>query len=265
MKKYLLLLVLFLSFQGYCQDLNQYQYAIVPAKFDFLKEKDKYRLNTLTKLLMEKHGFITYLTTDIQPEEIANTNCNKVFVDVLENSSLFVTKVKVVLKDCKNNVLFTTEEGTSREKEFGAGFNEALRNAFKSFDKLNHKYNGAVVKEEAIIPTKKEETPKETVVLKENFETTNPTATILVFKSKSKVDYPEPLFAKPFENGFQLLTNNTSIPRYVMTIQKTSSADCYLAEKENTHGVLLRKSGYWVFNYYKDGRLVSEIVPIVNF
>ena len=259
MQKYILLLVLFLSFQGFCQDLNRYQYAVVPAKFEFLKEKDKYRLNTLTKLLMEKYGFKTYLTTDTQPEAIANANCSKVFVEVLENSTMFVTKLKVVLKDCQNNILFTSDEGTSREKEYGAGFNEALRNAFKSFEKLNHKYNGGVLKEEPVTAIEKGATPKETVILNENFETQKPTET------KTIIQNAEPLFAKPFENGFQLLTNNTSIPRYVMTIHKTSSPDCYLVDKENTHGVLLRKSGSWFFEYYKDGKLVSESVSIVNF
>lgn len=265
MKKYILLLVLFLSVRGFCQDLNQYQYAIVPAKYDFLKEKDKYRLNTLTKLLMEKYGFKSYLTTDVQPDEIANTNCNKVFVDVLESGTMFVTKLKVVLKDCKNNILFTSDEGTSREKEFGAGFNEALRNAFKSFDKLNHQYNGVVLKEEAVTPTEKAVAPKETVILNENFETPQTTTNKVIAETKTGIQYSEPLFAKPFENGFQLLTNNTNIPVYVMTIHKTSSPDCYLVDKENTHGVLLRKSGSWFFEYYKEGKLISEQVSIVNF
>jgi hypothetical protein len=81
MKKLLLLFIFFISFKGFCQDLNMYQYAIVPAKFDFFKENDKYKLNTLTKLLMEKYGFKSFLSTDLLPEEIANSNCNKIKIE----------------------------------------------------------------------------------------------------------------------------------------------------------------------------------------
>ena len=238
MKKYILLLVLVISFQGYCQDLNQYQYAIVPAKFDFLKEKDKYRLNTLTKLLMEKYGFIAYLSSDIQPEEIANTNCNKVFVDVLENGNLFVTKLKVVLKDCKNNILFTSEEGMSREKEFGAGFNEALRNAFKSFEKLNHKYNG--------------ESIKETVVLKETFEeeTITPTSA-----KNPELFY----FAQPIANGYQIVNSE---PRVIMRLFNTSQKNVFIGVKDDTQGVVISKDGQWFFEYYEKAKLFSELIKL---
>ena len=245
MKKYLVIVVLFVSFQGFCQDLNKYQYAIVPAKFDFLKENDKYRLNSLTKLLMEKYGFITFLTTDIQPDEIANTNCNKVFVNVLENGNLFVTKVTVVLKDCKNNILFTSDEGTSREKEFGAGFNEALRNAFKSFDKLNHKYNGDSVKKEVV-------SGSETVVLNETFEERTVTPT--------SEDNPELFyFAQPIANGFQIVNSE---PRVIMRLFNTSQKNVFIGLKGEVYGVVLFKNNQWFFEYYEKAKLVSELIKL---
>lgn len=245
MKKYFLILVLFLSIQGFCQDVNKYQYAIVPAKFDFLKEKDKYRLNTLTKLLMEKYGFITYLSSDIQPEEIANTNCNKVFVDVLENSSLFVTKVKVILKDCKNKILFTSDQGTSREKEFGAGFNEALRNAFKSFDRLNHKYNGDSAKKDVV-------SGQETIVLIETFEERTVTPT--------SEDNPELFyFAQPIANGFQIVNSE---PRVIMRLFNTSQKNVFIGLKADIYGVVLFKNNQWFFEYYEKSKLVSELIKL---
>lgn len=252
MKKYILLLVLFISVHGFCQDLNRYQYAVVPAKFEFLKEKDKYRLNTLTKLLMEKYGFTTYLTSDVQPEGVANTNCNKVFVDVLESGTMFVTKLKVVLKDCKNNILFTSDEGTSREKEFGAGFNEALRNAFKSFDKLNHKYNGAVLKEEAVIPIEKVAIPKETVVLNESFETPK------IIETK-EVTTDVFFFAQPTAYGFQVVNSE---PKVIMRLYNTSQKDVFIAKKENAQGVAIFKNNQWFFEYYDNGKLISELLKL---
>jgi hypothetical protein len=75
------------------------------------------------------------------PYEIADFKCDKVYVEVTENNNLFVTRLTVLFKDCKNSLLFSSEEGMSREKEFSVAYNEVLRNAFKSFDKLNYKYN----------------------------------------------------------------------------------------------------------------------------
>ena len=82
MKKALFLILFLASSYGFAQSVNDYKYAIVPSKFEFLKDKDQYRLNTLTKMLMEKYGFITYFDTDILPTEVAENNCNKVYVDV---------------------------------------------------------------------------------------------------------------------------------------------------------------------------------------
>ena len=251
MRKYILLLVLLLSVQGFCQDLNKYQYAIVPAKFEFLKEKNQYRLNNLTKLLMEKYGFTTYLTTDVQPEAIANANCNKVFVEVLENGNMFVTKLKVVLKDCQNKVLFTTEEGTSREKEFGAGFNEALRNAFKSFDKLNHKYNGATLEEETVIAPEKVAVLKETVVLEENFETSKP--------AENQEVTTDVFFAQPTANGFQVINSE---PKVIMRLLNTSQKEVYIAQKDTFQGVVILKNNQWFFEYYDNSKLVSELIKL---
>ena len=58
MKNSLVLLLFFCANLLVAQSsVNQYQYVIVPAQFDFLREKDEYRLNNLTKMLFEKYGF----------------------------------------------------------------------------------------------------------------------------------------------------------------------------------------------------------------
>ena len=64
MKNLFLLFVLLMSVTAFSQSINDYQYVIVPIKYDFLKENDKYRLNTLTKLLFQKYGFKSYLSSE---------------------------------------------------------------------------------------------------------------------------------------------------------------------------------------------------------
>ena len=228
MKKYIILLLVLFSSLGFSQTINDYKYAIVPSKFSFLKEKNQYRLNLLTKLLMEKYGFVTFFDTDILPSEVAENNCNKVFVDVLSNGNMFVTKLSVVLKDCKNTVLFTSLEGKSQEKDYLISYNQALREAFNSFDALHYKYNDSDVSK--------------------------------ISNTINDVNLSQiALFAQPIVNGFQLID---STPKVIMKIYKTSSPICFIANKNNIQGVLISKDNQWFFEYLYNSNLVSEKVEV---
>ncbi|MES2747838.1 MAG: hypothetical protein V4648_05640 [Bacteroidota bacterium] len=243
-KKLLFLFVVFaLSNSVVGQNLNEYKYALVPSKFSFLKEDNKYQLNTLAKLFMEKYGFETYMESESAPDEFLTNNCNKVYVDVEKFSTMFVTKLKVVLKDCRGNVLFTSKQGTSKHKEYRVAYNEALRDAFTSFATLNHKYDAskATVKQtENTVNNAAVEQPK-TVTIENNSTT------------------PNTLFAQPIQNGFQLV--NTE-PRVIMKLYKTSVKDFYTAVKGDIQGALVLKNSEWFFEYYKNDQLVSEKVEV---
>lgn len=242
MKKYLLLLLFFVSVSGISQTINDYKYALVPAKFNFLKENDKFRLNTLTKMFMEKYGFTAYFDTDNIPMEVTNTNCNKVYVDVTDNSGLLLTKIVVTIKDCKGIVFFTSE-GKSREKEYKIAYNEALRDAFKAFDKVNYKYNGGKPETMSVAATEK---PK---------AANNPVSVQTVEPIMSK----DQLFAQPISNGFQLVDDT---PKIVLKLTKTSQPNYFMAAAENKQGVVYSKNGEWYFDYYKDEKLISEKLNI---
>ena len=248
MKKVLFLLLFLLTSLSFSQSLNDYKYAIVPSKFEFIKEKDQYRLNTLTKLLMEKYGFITYFDTDILPNEVVENNCNKVYVDVKSNGNLFVTKLTVVLKDCKNAVVYTSVEGRSREKELQVAYTQALREAFTSFEKLDYKYSG-------------KSNVNSNVNVNSNSNSNN--------NVKSNVKVPilnQNLFAKPLgENLFQLLTNDTDIPNLVLTIAKTNNPSIFIVEEAMRQGVVYKNNNEWIFDYYENEKLISEKLNIVNF
>ena len=239
MKKYIILLVVLATSLGFSQTINDYKYAIVPSKFTFLKEKDQYRLNTLTKLLMEKYGFVTFFDTDILPTEVAENNCNKVFVEVQSNGNMFMTKMSVVLKNCKNTILFTSAEGKSREKEYQTSYNQALREAFNSFETLGYKYNG---------------NSNDNVNTKENSDVKVSNLNDDNIKLNDLV-----LFAQPIENGFQLID---STPKVIMKIYKTSSPICFIANKNNIQGVLISKENQWFFEYINYSKLVSEKVEV---
>ena len=54
MKKYIALFLMF-STGVFAQNINDYKYALVPAKFSFFKEDNMYNLNLLTKMYLQKY------------------------------------------------------------------------------------------------------------------------------------------------------------------------------------------------------------------
>lgn len=142
MKKYLLLIILAFSLSASSQEaLNAYKYVVVPSKFEFQKEADQYGINTLLKYKFQQLGFETYLDNEEVPKELTEEGCMSIRPTVLSTGGVFVTKFIVEIKDCLNQVLFTTQEGVSRSKSYRISYNEALRQSLKSFDgyKLSYK------------------------------------------------------------------------------------------------------------------------------
>jgi len=236
MKK-LLLLLLLVSTVGISQTVNDYNYVIIPSKFTFQKETNQYGLSTLSKLFMEKNGFTVFFDNEVLPDYAAKEQC-KLFLDVEKNSNMFSTKLTVILKDCKNNVVFTSAEGKSLDKDYKVAYNQALREAFRSFDNLNYKYNGG------------QNTNQETVSTSGN-------------PVKESVSVPVStvnlLTAQPIENGFQLIDTT---PKIVLKIYKTSQVDVFLADQDGQKGVLVKNKGQWIFEYYDKNNLVSKSLNI---
>ncbi len=181
MKKYLLITVFLISGISFSQKLNAYKYAIIPEKLSFLKQKNQYNLNELLKFGMTKYGFEPYFDSDILPNDLFNEN--KILVDVLQNNSIFSTNVTIVLKDYKNNILFTSIEGKSREKNLDVSYNFAIREALNSFSSLKHVYAN-------------------------NIQVTDLKEAIVVFQ------------AKTIANGFELLIDNNVIYMIFKTSNK---------------------------------------------
>lgn len=133
------------------KSVNDYEYIIVPRTFEFLKKEDAYQLNSLTKFLFNKYGFNAYVQGKEMPKELKENSCRGLLVHVKKSSSLFITKLNIELKNCEDQVVFVSAEGTSREKEFKKAYHEALRDAFKDVQKLNYKYNESQEEDKKIV------------------------------------------------------------------------------------------------------------------
>ena len=233
MKKLLFLIVFIISNLGFSQILNQYKYAIIPEKYLFQKNKNDYNLSELTKAALRKYGFEPYYDSEILPKDISNDN--KVYVDVLENSTMIYTKLIVVLRDYTNNVLFRSAEGKSKEKEFDEAYEECFRQAVKSLDIIKHQF----------IPTLSKVTNTITA------SNENVYALAILYH------------ALKISNGFKLFENGI----FKYAILETSNPNIFFVNTKDDNipkGILIQKSdGLYSLEYYIDGTLIKLPVNIL--
>jgi len=246
----LFILVLLSTVAAYSQaTINNYKYVLVPEKYDFLKEDNQYGLNITTKLLLQQKGFTAFMDEETLPAELLANKCNALRADVVQKKGLFVTNLTLLLKDCQGNVIFKSKEGKSREKEFMAAYNLALRDAFTTLNDTEYKYDGTVFTQSqqatvatapvtAAVPTPTPVTAPATAVTAESAGT---------------------LYAQATPNGYQLIDTT---PKKVFTLLKTSMQDYFIAEDGISNGVVFKKNGEWYFECYKDGKLVSQKLQI---
>lgn len=260
MRNLLFAVVSLFFFSGYAQvaDVNTYQYVIVPRKFEFQRYENQYRLNTLVKFLLEKEGFEAYFEGDL-PEVLVKDPCKALKAVVDDRSNLFTTRVVFSLADCYGRMVFESEEGKSRIKEYEPSFHEAFRNAFSSFQALQYTYaptEGVSAEEEtqnvvAVAPTPEAPSAPPAPEVEE--------AAAVVAVSAAKPAEPVGLlYAQAIENGYQLVDTT---PTLRFKVKKTSRENTFTIE--GVDGLLYRNAeGNWVAEYYKDGVLVTEVYEI---
>ncbi len=140
------LFIFLFCFSGYAQnELNPYKYIIVPKQYDFLKEENQYRVNSMTKYLFEQEGFTTLYQGDEYPADLNANPCLGATALVLNESSAFTTKLVIALKDCRDKEIFRTAEGKSKIKEFDKTYIDALKKCFVSIQDLNYSFEESLV------------------------------------------------------------------------------------------------------------------------
>jgi len=266
MKRLLIFTFVFIGFLSstFGQDLNSYKYVLVPSSFDFFKEPNQYQLNELTKFLFEKYGFEAYMENEELPMELSQNRCKALIANMQNNSGLFSTKLVVVLKDCKNNQLFISKEGRSREKDYKIAYQEALRDAFESISALNYKYEGQVssapapksenVVQLVMVPeAKAEPTVQETMPAEVEVSIIPVSQDQIVENLKNEKTLNFLYEAKAFylersENGYRFFQKGMTEPFAQLISSKNSQT--YIYASITTQGIA---------NFDKDGNLVVEI------
>ncbi len=238
MKK-LALLILLVSFTFTFSQEN-YKYIVIPKKFNFFKNANEYSLNEITRSFFVNEGYEVFYSDDELPVELSENRCQALYIDAIEDSKIFVTKIYFEVKDCRNTLMIKSEIGTSREKNFQKAYNESFKESLSSLKgKINFKKN----------------------TLNDN-ELSDSLKVILTKKSATVVANTvndDSLFIIPTSTGYKLVNDK---PEIIFILNRTTDEYIFIAQKKSTFGVLIKKNTSWFFEYYENDKLVSEKVNV---
>ena len=127
-------------------NLDQYKYVSVPNRFDFMKSSDQFQISSLAKFLLTKNKFTVLENLEKYPADLAANQCLLLNLNVAQIKGFLKTKLEVQFLNCKNQMVFKSDIGMSREKDFKTAYHQSLRAAFSSVSEANYKFNETVDK-----------------------------------------------------------------------------------------------------------------------
>lgn len=238
-------------------DIKNYKYVSVPDRFDFLKSTDQYQVNSLTKFLLEKNGFLVLDTSSNYPSDLVNNRCLLLNVNVEKIKGFLNTKLEVQFRNCKNELVFKSAIGTSKLKDFKKGYHAALRAAFESVAELNYSYKtpiSAKAIEKTTVPTPVEviTPPAPPKVSTSSSVPSEPLTPDDVKKDIYKVKIT------PTEYGFKVINESTA--RILHTLHATIYEGVFLID--NLPGIAYKRGNRWVREFVINQKIVIE--PLVK-
>jgi len=141
------------------KSLSDYSFVVVPEKFDFVNEADKYQLNSLTKFLFNKYGFNAFFNRELPDVR----RCDGLWAEVEGKPAIIRTKVTVILKDCNGVEVHRSEVGKSKLKAYNKTYSAALRDAFLSIAALGVQQKELSLYSKSEVAVVEEPTLKETI------------------------------------------------------------------------------------------------------
>ncbi|MDT0556890.1 hypothetical protein [Patiriisocius hiemis] len=129
----LLALLFIITFSSAQKSLSDYSFVVVPDQFEFLKEKNQYRLNEMAHFYLDKYGFNAYRINELP----AVDKCEGLYVNLEKNNKLLKLGLELIFKDCNGNEVYRSARGITSFKEWERAYPDALRNAFKSFEDVD--------------------------------------------------------------------------------------------------------------------------------
>lgn len=226
MKKILVIFIVLFSITSFAQK----QIILISNKYEFQKEPNSYNINNMLKAILVSNNYQVYFEDEVLPIEIAQNRCNALKGVLVDKSNVFLTKVKLQIKDCQNNLLFETAEVRSKEKDIQLGFMETI----KLLSPELKKYKPVVVVTKPVVIEKNEVTEKPLV---SEFKTYLNCRIVEVSGEINIVDAEQ---------------------NEVLYMWKTRNSNIFIAHKYNVTGVFTKTENKGVFEYYYEGKYMVE-------
>ena len=219
MKSFSVFFIVLFSITSFAQK----QAIIISSKYEFQKEKNAYNINNMLKAILVSNNYEVYFDDAVLPLEIAQNRCNALTGILVDNSNMFLTKMKFQIKDCQNNLVFETAEVKSKNKDIQTGYIEAVS-----------LLSPELKKQKKVVISKKEvvETPSE-----------------IVTNTSKKYQFVE------IANGYAIMD---ATPKVILQIYKTTNPNVFIADKFGVKGVFTKLENKGIFEYYLNDKLVLE-------
>ena len=255
-KIYIFLLVLSATMSSWAQlSINNYKYVSVPDKFDFLKSNDEYQLNSLTVFLLEKQGFTVLDKSVNYPMDLAKNNCLLLNANVVKIKGLLSSKLQLVLTNCKNTVVFSSEIGKSKLKNYQKAYHEALRDAFV-LSTFNYAYNGSNVS--AAMPEPPKTIAKPTPVIVTEIAVKKQDIQEVVEVSDSSIEAVVGLLIQQTNSGYDFIDSISKTIKF--SIHATLFDNVYIIDGQE--GIIYKRGQNWVREYIENGNTTIEALNI---
>ena len=242
MKKVLLLLIVVFTIGSFAQ---KKQTILISSKYDFQEKKNSFNINNMLKAILVSNNYQVYFDDEVLPIEIAQNRCNALTGILVDESNVFVTKVKLQIKDCQNNLLFETAEVKSKEKDIQLAFMESI----KLLSPELKKYKPVEIEKKPLIIEKigENQMPMDsTEELVRGLPIVSEFKTFLNCKT-------EEVF-----NGFHVTLVRDSSGFVLLSMQKTKNPNVFIANKENASGIFTKTENKGIFEYYVGDKYMVE-------
>ncbi len=220
MKNFSIFVLFLFSIHSFAQ---QNKVIIISNKYEFQKEKNTYNINNMLKAILVSNNYQVFFEDEVLPVEIAQNRCKALTGVLVDNSNLFLTKMKFQIRDCQNNLLFETAEVKTREKDIQNAYIETVGLLSPELKK----YKATEIQKQEIV-----EIPSDVV-------------------SSSIAKYQ---FVK-IANGFAIMDANLKV---VLQIYNTTNPAIFIADKFGVKGVFTKSENKGFFEYYLNDKLVVE-------
>jgi hypothetical protein len=228
MKNFSIFVLFLFSIHSFAQ---QNKVIIISNKYEFQKEKNTYNINTMLKAILVSNNYQVFFEDEVLPVEIAQNRCKALAGVLVDNSNMFLTKMKFQIKDCQNNLLFETAEVKTREKDIQNAYIEII----KLLSPELKKYDATIIQEKEVVAT-----PEIDERLK-----------ISEFKTYLNCRFEQSL-------GDPVTEVRDSNDNLLLLLQKTKNPNVFIAYKEGAIGAFTKTDKKCIFEYYIDGKYMVE-------